>query len=102
MGTMLFRMDQPVELVREIVYNLPEELFQSDKTTFLDPAMGKGDYLVGIAQRLKEYGHSKENILSRLYGFECNAMYVQNCLHRIAFEAYWCYLCAPSQPSVYC
>lgn len=82
MGTMLFRMDQPVELVRELVYNLPVELFKSSTTTFLDLAMGKGDYLVGVATRLREFGHSTENILNRLYGFEDNESYVQNCLHR--------------------
>lgn len=82
MGTMLFRMDQPVDLVREVVYNLPVELFESSTTTFLDPAMGKGDYLVMVATRLKEYGHSKENILSRLYGVETNQLYVNRCLNK--------------------
>lgn len=82
MPTMLFRMDQPEELVRELVYNLPEWLFISDSATFFDPAMGKGDYLVMVAERLKKYGHSKDNILSRLTGFETNGLYIENCKHR--------------------
>lgn len=75
-------MNQPEALVDEIVSALPEELFKSSTTTFCDPAMGKGDYLVGVAKRLLKYGHTRDNILSRLYGFEDQEIYLQNCLRK--------------------
>lgn len=90
--SMLFRMNQPLELVRKIVYTLPEELFISSTTTFLDPCMGKGDYLVMVAHRLREYGHSKKNILNRLYGIECNELYVQNCLQKTPLDGAHIYI----------
>jgi len=79
MPTMLFRMNQPEALVDELVAALPEELFTSSTTTFCDPAMGKGDYLVGVAKRLLKYGHMRDNILSRLYGFETSQLYINAC-----------------------
>lgn len=82
MATMLFRMNQPPKLVEDFVNRLPEPLFVSDKKTFLDPAMGKGDFLVAIAKRLRKYGHSKDNILSRLFGFETNQLYVNTFLNK--------------------
>ena len=35
-------------LVNEILDNLPHEIWQSSTTTFLDPAMGGGQFLVEI------------------------------------------------------
>ena len=73
---LLFRMNQPKNLVREIVYQLPVYLFESDSTLFLDPAMGGGDYLRSVINRLIEFGHSVENIASRIYGIEDNIIFV--------------------------
>jgi hypothetical protein len=73
---LLFRMNQPKELVRKIVFSLPAYLFESDSTIFLDPAMGGGDYLYEIGRRLLNAGHSKENIASRIYGIEDNIIFV--------------------------
>lgn len=84
--SMLFRMNQPESLVDEIVNALPEELFTNTTTTFCDPAMGKGDYLVGVAKRLLKYGHMRDNILPRLYGFEDQEIYLQNCLRKTPLE----------------
>lgn len=84
--SLLFRMNQPLDLVHKIVYTLPAELFISSTTTFLDPCMGKGDYLVMVAKRLREHRHSKKNILNRLYGIECNELYVQNCLQKTPLD----------------
>jgi len=67
----------PEQLVAELVNLLPEELFTSSTTTFVDFHMGSGTFLKNIASRLIEYGHSKENIINRLYGGEKNEMYLQ-------------------------
>ena len=60
----------PGELAREIIYNIPEYIFKSSTTTFLDPACGRGTFLEVIAKRLKGYGHSRENIISRIFGID--------------------------------
>jgi hypothetical protein len=67
----------PEQLVAELVNLLPEELFTSSTTTFVDFHMGSGTFLKNIASRLIKYGHSKENIINRLYGGEKNEMYLQ-------------------------
>jgi hypothetical protein len=76
---MLWRANLKIEkLAEEMVERLPERLFRSAITTFLDPAFGGGQFLIAIAKRLKRYGHSKANILSRLYGYEDNELYIAN------------------------
>lgn len=44
----------PPKLVNEILDMLPQELFQSEKTTFLDPVTKSGVFLREIAKRLNE------------------------------------------------
>jgi len=76
---MLWRIDVVYdELCRRIVYSLPEYLFKSAVTTFCDPAFGGAQLLKWVAIRLKEYGHSKKNILSRIYGFEDTLFHILN------------------------
>lgn len=78
MRTMLFRINHPnPELSAWIVNQLPEELFRSSMSTFLDPSMGGGNLLAAIRDRLQQFGHSEDNILSRLYGFETNEIYIR-------------------------
>jgi len=60
----------PVDLATEIIYSIPEYIFESSTTTFLDPACGRGTFLEVIAKRLKGYGHSRENIISRIFGID--------------------------------
>ncbi len=67
----------PEQLIVELVDLLPEELFESSTTTFVDFQMGSGTFLKSIFSRLIKYGHSKENIIGRLYGGEKNEMYLQ-------------------------
>ena len=66
----------PNELAQEMINKLPEEIFISDKTTFLDPCFGSGTYLKEIALKLRKYGHSKENINSRLIGVEKSIRFI--------------------------
>jgi hypothetical protein len=64
-----------VLLVRDMLDQLPESIFISSKTTFLDPCFGTGTFLQEIARRLFKYGHSKENIESRIFGVEKSLIY---------------------------
>ena len=66
----------PNELAQEIINKLPEEIFISDKTTFLDPCFGSGTFLEVITKKLREYGHSDENINSRLFGVEKSIRFI--------------------------
>ena len=60
----------PVTLVNEMLDKLPEEVFKSDTTTFLDPSFGSGTFLIEIVKRLRKEEHSIENIQERIYGTE--------------------------------
>lgn len=60
----------PVEVVNEMLDRLPQGVFKSSTTTFLDPHFGRGTFLVEIIKRLKEYGHTKQNIQKRVFGIE--------------------------------
>lgn len=66
----------PNELAQEMINKLPEEIFISDKTTFLDPCFGTGTFLKAAARRFRKYGHSKENINSRLIGVEKSIRFI--------------------------
>ena len=57
-------------LVDEILDQLPDHVFTSDSTTFLDPAFGGGQFLREIVTRLRACGHSDDNIRARIYGCE--------------------------------
>lgn len=58
----------PRSIAEAMLSKLPESIFQSDKTTFLDPACGGGTFLLAIYDKLKSYGHSDNNIFQRIYG----------------------------------
>jgi len=61
-------------LVDEILDQLPSEVWSSSTTTFLDPAIGGGQFVRAIENRLCNAGHSSENISKRVYGYESNRM----------------------------
>lgn len=68
---MIFRLKMEIgNLVNEMVAKLPDELFLSDSTTFLDPSMGGGQYVSAIENRLRTHGHIDENIKNRVFGVE--------------------------------
>ena len=74
---MIFRLKMEIaSLVNEMVSKLPDTLFLSDSTTFLDPSMASGQYVAAIEQRLRKHGHSDENIKSRVFGVEKNMLRV--------------------------
>tara|TARA_B110000503_G_scaffold27986_1_gene44751 strand:+ start:503 stop:1726 length:1224 start_codon:yes stop_codon:yes gene_type:complete len=71
LGRLKFNITQ---LVDEILDILPNEVWSSSTTTFLDPAMGGGQFVANVERRLQDAGHSNENIASRVYGYESNRM----------------------------
>lgn len=71
------------ELANEMLDNIPEEYFSSSTTTFIDPAMAGGQFVKAVVDRLRKYGHTDENITTRVYGNEANKM-------RVTFAAKQC------------
>jgi hypothetical protein len=69
---MLERIKPIKKLVSEMLDNIPEDYWVSNSTTFFDPAIGGGQFVSAIEQRLRTYGHSNENIRKRVFGFEYN------------------------------
>lgn len=57
-------------LVNQILDQLPEDVWTSTTSTFLDPAMAGGQFVCEIESRLRKAGHSDENIHSRVFGCE--------------------------------
>lgn len=55
-------------LVDEMLSQIPESVFVSDSTTFLDPEIGGGQFIKAIETKLRSYGHSNINIASRVIG----------------------------------
>jgi len=67
---MLQRIQPLKQLVNEMLDQLPKSVWRSKTTTFLDPAIGGGQFVAEIERRLRAAGHSDENIKSRVFGFE--------------------------------
>lgn len=69
------------DLVNEMLDKLPEEVFKSSSTTFLDPEIGGGQFVTVIEERLRKYGHSDINISKRVFGLTGNKIrlnYIKN------------------------
>jgi hypothetical protein len=73
LGRLKFKIDP---LVEKILNHYPTWVWKSDKSSFLDPAMGGGQFLAGIERRLRAAGHSDDNIRGRVFGFESNKIRV--------------------------
>jgi type I restriction-modification system DNA methylase subunit len=76
------------QLANEMLDQLPEQVFISDSTTFYDPAMGGGQFLIEVVNRLRKYNHFDANISKRIFGSEENKLrvnYVKN-LHKLPGE----------------
>jgi hypothetical protein len=75
---MLSRMKFEIEpLVAEMLDQLPEAVWASLSTTFFDPAIGGGQFVRAIEQRLRSAGHSDVNIRSRVFGFEESELHIR-------------------------
>lgn len=75
---MLSRMKFEIEpLVNEILDHLPQNVWQSDSITFIDPALGGGQFVKEIERRLRDAGHSDQNISKRVFGFEESDLHIR-------------------------
>ena len=73
----------PIELVCKILDKIPEEVWKNPKSTFLDPCMGKGTFLLEIVRRLVYiYGYTEEDAKSRVYGYDIRVKYVNHLTRR--------------------
>ena len=63
-------LETPPLVVLWMITLIPERYFISDKTTFFDPACGKGTFLKYIYFKLRQYGHSHQNAIGRIFGID--------------------------------
>jgi type I restriction-modification system DNA methylase subunit len=85
--SLLFRLEAPhPELVKEIVYSIPEKTIIDPESKFLDPAMGGGHFLRAIHDRAVELGVSSDSIKSRLYGIERSIVYTNYARWKVGLE----------------
>jgi site-specific DNA-methyltransferase (adenine-specific) len=64
-------------LVAEMLDQLPVSVWTSKTSTFFDPAIGGGQFVRAIEQRLRNAGHSDANIRSRVMGFEESDLHIR-------------------------
>jgi len=73
----------PIQLVSEMLDKIPESVWKNPTSTFLDPCMGKGTFLIEIVQRLVYiYGYTEEDAKSRVYGYEVRVKYINHLTRR--------------------
>jgi hypothetical protein len=77
-----FRIKLPIhDLVKEILDQLPDRVWQDPAVRFLDPAFGGGQFVLEIRRRLLAAGHSQKSVTERVWGCESlptRVKYVQN------------------------
>lgn len=75
---MLSRLKFDIQGLFEEIYNerLPESVFVSDKTTFADLQSAGLQSIVPLVNKLREFGHSDDNIRSRVFVFMENDVYL--------------------------
>lgn len=73
----------PIELVCKILDKIPEEVWRNQNSTFLDPCMGKGTFLLEIVRRLVYiYGYTEDDAKSRIYGYDIRIKYINHLIRR--------------------
>ena len=74
----------PMDLCLRMVREIPEKTLKDPTSTYLDPACGDGNFLVALLQILtEEYGHDRDQVLSRLFGVELMYDNVEEALRRL-------------------
>ncbi len=75
----------PTPLVQEMLDNLPQDLFEDDTKTFLDPSCGDGQFLSEVViRKMERSGCTLEQALSTTYGVELMEDNVKLCKERLA------------------
>lgn len=57
------------QAAKALVSLIPDRYFIDPNTTFVDPAMGGGQYLAEVVKRCEKY-HTREQVMPRIYGAE--------------------------------
>jgi len=73
----------PTPLVREILDQLPKEVFTDAAKTFLDPSCGDGQFLGEVLIRKMENGSTFEQALQTVYGVDLMQDNVDLCRERL-------------------
>lgn len=75
---MLSRLKFEIEDLFQEIYDerLPETLFMSETTTFADLQSAGLQSIIPLVNKLRKYGHSDENIRSRVFAFMENDLYL--------------------------
>lgn len=75
---MLSRLKFDIEVLFQEIYDdrLPETLFMSETTTFADLQSAGLQSIKPLVNKLRQYGHSDENIRSRVFAFMENDLYL--------------------------
>lgn len=73
----------PLELVDEILDQLPGDQFTDPSKTFLDPACGDGNFLVQVIRYKIHNGSTVQQALETTYGVELMADNVRHCKERL-------------------
>jgi hypothetical protein len=75
---MLSRLKFEIEGLFQEIYDerLPETLFMSETTTFADLQSAGLQSIIPLVNKLRKYGHSDENIRSRVFAFIENDVYL--------------------------
>lgn len=61
----------PYSIVKQLMDKIPDKDWKNPNKTFLDPAMGNGNIILGILyRRIVEYGIKWKTALKTLYGVE--------------------------------
>jgi hypothetical protein len=64
------------DTISTMIGYIPEPIWVNKTTTFCDFEMGGGQFIKAVVDKLKLYGHSDENIQSRVFGFSDNELYL--------------------------
>jgi hypothetical protein len=73
----------PPELVKEVLDQLPEEVWQDPAKTFLDNSCGNGNFLVAVLERKLQHGHNPIQALETVYGVDIMLDNVKECRRRL-------------------
>ena len=80
---MLSRMKFEIEpLVTKMLDQLPPSVWTSDCSTFFDPAIGGGQFVREVEQRLRLHGHSDKNIRRRVFGLEESELHIRYAVNK--------------------
>jgi predicted RNA methylase len=78
------------QLINELLDRIPIEVWKNPKSTFCDPCMGRGTFIIAVVNVLVNiYGYTLKDAKSRVYGYDIRQKYV-NHLKRRGYKNVFC------------